>query len=283
MTHADTQLGNQKIFRLALDCTICGGPGQSAFTVRTINPEKSEEVEVRKCGKCGHRWINPMPRQGYLDYLYSVGSFDVVGVGWEQSLKHKRLSRAEELVITYLKKMISGGESVRYLEVGTGAGMLFHEVYRRGFECYGVEPGRWDLGENVYKDLDAIPVKEGFGILVCLDVLEHMEDPVGFLGRLRNYAAPSAMLFCHFPNADSVEARIRKKHWPMLRPFGHLHFFSRESAKCMLNTSSWQVVRLRAKGTIRLRDAFPKPKPLIRYSVEGLGFGDQWFVVARPL
>jgi len=112
-------------------------------------------------------------------------------------------------------------------------------------------------------------------------VLEHLQNPIGILVALRSMAGPSALLICRFPRGNSLEAILRKGRWGMLRPFGHLHYFSLQSTKLMLHRSGWEDVSVRATGLEELAQAWRRPGNAIRWLAEQFGFGDQVTLVAR--
>jgi 2-polyprenyl-3-methyl-5-hydroxy-6-metoxy-1,4-benzoquinol methylase len=86
------------------------------------------------------------------------------------------------------------------LDVGCGSGKLVRFLRDRGVEAYGVEPAealfaRFLAGDGrFFRDIDAAAAATGrpFALVLALalDVLEHVEDPVAFLGSLSAVAAP---------------------------------------------------------------------------------------------
>ena len=54
----------------------------------------------------------------------------------------------------------------------------------------------------------------------------------------------NGQIFLTFPHSESFKSRILKEKWSMVAPLSHLHFFSKESAKIMLNKSGFDVVEI---------------------------------------
>lgn len=84
------------------------------------------------------------------------------------------------------------------------------------------------------------PDGETFDLLLCIDVLEHVEDYIGFLRGLRG-TAPHTML--HIPLDASAQSVLRAE--PLLdlrRRSGHLHHFTRGTALATLETAGYELL-----------------------------------------
>jgi hypothetical protein len=217
-------------------CPVCGAEGVELLRVPTINPTVSVSVELRECPDCGHWWHSPAPAQNVLSSLYEQASPYVVGLGARQSYQSKT---GGDDFHQYVLARITGPVGT-YLEIGAGGGALLRLFRARGYTAYGVDPGQWVDEPNIVRRLEDLPATLCSNTLVLQDVLEHLLDPVGLLRALAARAAPRCQIFCSFPCKDSSPARRQREAWPMLRPFGHLHYFSRRSADLMLANSGWQ-------------------------------------------
>lgn len=136
-----------------------------------------------------------------------------------------------------------------------------------------------------------------FDVIVMQDVLEHLTDPVAMLTKLKSLANKDCMITSGFPNKDSLMARYFKGKWRMVRPLGHLHFFSSMSMARSFNKSGWEIVfrqscrpgHVEAREIIKQFDwkSFADPfrgasKLLGELILERLILEkDQWFVQAR--
>ncbi len=79
-----------------------------------------------------------------------------------------------------------------------------------------------------------------FDVLICLDVLEHVEDYIGFLRSLRGHAEWSVF---HIPLDLSAQTVIRER--PILRgrqQVGHLHYFTRGTALATLQAAGFKIL-----------------------------------------
>jgi 2-polyprenyl-3-methyl-5-hydroxy-6-metoxy-1,4-benzoquinol methylase len=257
-----------------LSCPVCGSESSVDDTVCTIHPERPLEFDLRKCIRCHHGWIDPLPAQAFLNHLYGRGSRSVIGADGVKT----------EFTIP---EAIAAGETAtlpatRYLEIGVGQGMLYRHFADAGWRAAGVDPGDWAASfPGVVRSIDDIDVGRRFDMIVAMDVLEHVRDPVAMVRRLRGLAAPGARLFMAFPNRVSLRARVRRGRWRMVRPLGHLHFFSPRSARLMLKKAGWDVEQVRTTDLMH-RNQVHGVRSALLYLGQLLGFGDQLMVSARP-
>lgn len=259
-------------------CPVCAGESRVAHRALNIHPDKPRRFDLRVCGRCRHGWIDPMPSQGLLDYLYNRGSYSVVGADW---------TAADEEHLTLPAKLVSarelrpGGAVGRYFEVGVGKGGLYRCFLRNGWLCSGVEPGPWGRGlPGVESDIGAMTELAGADVIVALDVLEHLADPIGMLRTIRRFAAPAARLYCAVPNRESARAILGRGRWRMMRPLGHVNYWSRDSLVRTVSQAGFSVEELHQTdlwepGRIR------GPRDALAAAIENLGLGDQWIVIAR--
>jgi 2-polyprenyl-3-methyl-5-hydroxy-6-metoxy-1,4-benzoquinol methylase len=185
---------------------------------------------------------------------------------------------------TFQQGVLDHGASVapcNYLEIGAGGGLLLRRFRDLGFRCYGVDPAQWVDDDSIVSDLSEIPGDMRFGVIILADVLEHLVDPLALMERLRGLAESQATLFCSFPCKDSRPARRYKGKWSMVRPYGHLHYFSCESARTMLSRAGWQITSVRLARTIPIKVTLAKcdMKTLLYEIVKG--GRDQMYVTAN--
>ncbi len=95
------------------------------------------------------------------------------------------------------------------LEVGCGGGLICEGLARRGAITVGVDPSsmaladarthiqRSSLGQNVHFDhayAESLPYGDGsFSVIVCLDVLEHVQDVAATIQEIARVLAPGGI------------------------------------------------------------------------------------------
>jgi SAM-dependent methyltransferase len=139
-------------------------------------------------------------------------------------------------------------------EVGCGAGGVLAEIHDRmphatlkGFDIspQAIAQARAShrkarLSFDVVGE-KGIPEGSFFDLLLAVDVVEHVEDPFGFLRGLR---AHCRHLVAHVPLALSVQTMLRPHvlmdSW---RKLGHIHCFTEELALATVEASGFSVIR----------------------------------------
>lgn len=256
-------------------CPFCGSQADFWARARNIHPSHACDFSLRSCRHCAHLWIDPLPTQPLLDHLYGCGSKSVIHMGYE-SEERPMLTIPERRVLA----AEGSGAPRRYFELGVGKGVLFREFDRRGWQCSGVEPGNWGSGIlGVKRSLEEIGSEEAFDLLVAMDVLEHIRDPIAVLRQLRSRAGPGARLYAAFPNRQSLRGVLQRERWRMVRPLGHVHYFSRASATLMLREAGFALRRARTTDLVDLR-SIQGFRSLAFGAAQIVGWGDQWLVSA---
>ena len=211
----------------AQSCPICAGPSRVAHAAFNIHPDKGYRFDLRICRKCGHGWIDPMPTQGLLNHLYHRASHSVLGVGWSE-YEAPGLTPPGQLVCA--RELYPASAPRRYFELGLGKGQLYRQFLQNGWDCCGVEPGAWGQKfPGAYADFSLVPKEFTADVIVALDVLEHISNPLATLRQLRKLACPDTRLYAAMPNRVSLRAIVYRQHWRMLRPLGHVNYWSRRS------------------------------------------------------
>jgi len=247
----------------------------------TIHPRSVIQVDLVECLNCLHWFINPTVSQTTLMALYENGSEYVVSDGWQPA--KRAFSLPERYIIR--RESQRSPKSRKYLEIGVGRGLLLNHFRGLGYECHGVEPGPWarDI-PSVVADMKELG-RTGFDVVVMADVLEHVQDPLALLKQVSGLVDRGVLYVC-LPNSESLRARMSKGNWRMVRPFGHLHFFSRRSLSVMLEASGFQVRELRKTDLVDLsprrllRSPHSAPLKMLLFLLQGL-CGDQWIARAE--
>ena len=260
-------------FRPQARCPVCGADSDVYDRATNIHPEHRIQFDLRVCKSCAHGWIDPLPVQALLSHLYGRGSHSVMGV----DLQPKRaLSPPERLV----QQAAAGLKPGRYLEIGVGSGLLYRAFVEGGWATAGVEPAGCGVGlPGVVRSVEQIPAASRFDLIVAMDVLEHIADPLTQVSELRRLAAPNSRFFAAFPHRRSLRAWWMKGRWRMVRPLGHLHFFSRGSARLLLQQAGYRLDEVTSTDLMELRQVCG-PRSALLFAGQCLGLGDQLVVFA---
>ena len=191
------------------------------------------------------------------------------------------------------------------LDVGCAQGMLGHMLRDAGITLDGVEynPAWAEMARPHYRNVWAgtveaapLPTNE-YRTIVCGDVLEHTPDPVAVLKRLREAATPDAAYVISVPNIAHLAVRgmlllgkfPKMERGPLDKT--HLQFFTRDTARAMLEQAGLRVERTTCTGVPLdevwkdgQRGALYKVFTKLQHAALAAwprGFGFQWIMVAR--
>lgn len=224
------------------ECPACLGRNVALRgAVPTIDPSSEVRVDLMACRNCDHWFHTPIPSQAALSDLYADGSEHVVPRGYRGTSQDAD-SQEQQRIIRLLQSRSGVVESWSYLEVGIGSGRLYEWVATRAKSAYGVEPGSWGRNQTGIVDgIADIPVDYEATVIVVFDVLEHVFSPEEMLTELRKRSADAGRIFVTVPNASSSAAFFRGPRWRMIRPFGHLNYFSRRSLEHLFKRAGWEI------------------------------------------
>ena len=140
----------------------------------------------------------------------------------------------------------------RFLEIGVGRGTLLAYAKSLGFEVIGCDLSKavcrrvWQrYGIEVHcgppKDLDQ---SGPFDVIVMNHVLEHISDPVGFLGEVKQILAPGGLIHIAVPNVNCWEALL--PGWISYEEY-HLTYFTSKTLRRALIAAGFEAVDIHTK------------------------------------
>lgn len=263
-------------------CPVCDGHASLISNMKTINPHSNETVDLMTCKLCAHWFHSPLPKQDYLMELYGEGSKFVAGDTsyFDNNFNEKYFQKVRKFVTP---SWITG--KFNYLEIGVGNANLFKYMSKFSNTSIGVEPGIWSPdNKSLVSSIDSVPTDHKFDIIVLFDVLEHVTEPLGLLKDLRSRASNNAYMSVTVPNSESFAAKFLQSRWAMVRPVGHLHYFSKLSLEKTFKDSGWEVHKIskqrdRQKSLFESLKNIRTLKPFIYTALFGR---DQWLIHAKP-
>jgi SAM-dependent methyltransferase len=139
----------------------------------------------------------------------------------------------------------------RICEIGCGTGELLlrlekalptlslsgYEISPQAFRCAAQK----ETARTKFYLTDLLSEKDlYFDLVLAIDVVEHVEDYVGFIKSLRSFGAYKIF---HFPLDLSMQSVLRS--WPILqlrKNVGHIHYFFKQTALAVLEDCGYVIV-----------------------------------------
>ncbi len=213
-------------------CRICSTP---------LSPwGATAGIPLLKCGTCGsiHADCEKPAEDMYAD-LYSKD--EVVPSVVRDSL---------DAVARSMKPFRTHG---RWLDIGFGQGALLEAAAREGWLCHGTELSEVALKKGRRRGFTTSPTSESFvdgsfDVVSLVELVEHVENPRGFLKEARRVLREGGCLYLTTPNAWSVNRWLLGPSWSVFAPPDHVTIFAPLGLRRILRGSGFQTIALRAEG-----------------------------------
>lgn len=214
-------------------CVLCGG------ALAHFQRARDGEIELNYdgCRTCGLIQMNPRPSEESLDGFYRQEYFQQSGADAPGSLNQRAVLKQRQQAKADVIKPFVGAPPARHLDIGCSLGILLNTVGAAA--QVGVEPGEDQRdtaaasGVTTYESLDDLVAagEAPFDLISICHVLEHVNDPVGFLGAVRGRLAEGGRLLVEVPNLVGH----------MSYELAHLLAFTPESLTATLAAAGFRV------------------------------------------
>jgi cyclopropane fatty-acyl-phospholipid synthase-like methyltransferase len=136
-------------------------------------------------------------------------------------------------------------------EIGCGTGEILARLAqafpRAEFTGYDISPNAYELARKreaprlTFSLRDVVADPDGrFDVVLVIDVIEHVEDVVGFVRKVRALGGRTVF---HIPLDLSAQSVARG--WPIMNlrdGVGHIHYFTKDTALALLNDCGYSVL-----------------------------------------
>jgi len=109
------------------------------------------------------------------------------------------------------------GPGVRAADLGTGPGAMADRLQSLGCDVIGADMSREGFEAKLphavvnfdQPDFASQLGTKNFGLVTAIEVIEHVESPIGFLRNIGNLLVPSGIAVLTTPNVESLPARLK--------------------------------------------------------------------------
>jgi 2-polyprenyl-3-methyl-5-hydroxy-6-metoxy-1,4-benzoquinol methylase len=167
---------------------------------------------------------------------------------------HFRLDTSHEL---YAQEMIKGinrfKKTGKILDIGCGAGIFLDYARKLGWDTYGIELtesnyrfAKYNLGLNVFQGkIEDFEFRGNyFDSITMLDALEHTEDPLKILKKVKYLLKDDGLLCLETPNASSVYHLFLGKRWISFSEVSHIYFFNKQALEKLLHNLGFKILHI---------------------------------------
>ncbi len=217
-----------------MDCIICGNKTTHVLT-------EIKGVTILECRSCELGiTVPPSTPVEKKDLPYDFASY---------RSQEKRYMGRVEAIVAHLSRHRSSG---RVLDIGGGFGLLSSVLLDKGYTVDTIEPyltpeylKNNEKAHIIKLDLDTYLAHSTntYDLIIMLDVLEHLPDPVHVLHNLKQILNKDGLIILQMPNYKSVMANICKDwSWWMIED--HLFHFSPKSLQLIAKKTNLELVEL---------------------------------------
>lgn len=208
-------------------CPLCGALEYSILFVKYRFP-------VCRCLCCRFVFANPILNQetvhaGYMDMgEMSRHHLLLVTQDFYRACARNRFEFELQQVLIRAK-----GNPRSYLEIGCSVGTGLEVARDYGLDATGIEPNA-DAAAIAIRDGHSVMVdlfkpgifdSQRFDIVACMDVLEHLTDPVGFLGQIRDVLSDNGLALIQVPNAGALITMVEGEKNQIFNGLIHYGYF----------------------------------------------------------
>lgn len=259
-------------------CNICGSDKYKVINTCKIAEDdakiQQKFIDLVRCRNCGLVFINPQPlfSASQMKEMYSKDYFDRGYMKFYCDEKEATFQSNESFSyrLSLIERYKKGG---RLLDIGCAAGGFLKTVQEKGWEVFGVEfsgyateSGIKNHGLNIFNGtLEQAHFHDShFDVVSAGDILEHVPDPVSFLGEIKRILKPDGIVYVAVPNFRSFHyhtmsfiAKFNNKNYFVLPH--HLYHFSPATLSRLLEITGFEIIekissesRLHETGARRL-------------------------------
>lgn len=267
------------------ECPACS-------SLNKVHKYTIDGYQINKCNDCLSLFVVNVPPESEILSQYKKNDYYTLPFDSEQRINTENARRAK--IIT---KIVKGG---KVLDIGCAKGSFLNIMKKYDYDTFGIEMSGAnveickDQGHKVFHgDLTSYydsTLKQRFNIIACLDVIEHIADPVDFLKKIKSLLEVNSILVLSTPNFSGFVSKLLGRRDPFIIPPEHLNFFSKKGLNELVTVVGLRPIKLTTFGFITeeglnrtVTKYFPPIlnrlsfllKPLINYTIKSLNLFKQ--------
>jgi SAM-dependent methyltransferase len=216
-----------------------------------------------KKNSLGFYQVDPMPDEEELQAYYSEKYYQAPVVktyALNYTEEERKLSQIAPEVADFIFNNESPLKERSLYDIGCGEGFFMDGLHKLGWEVAGTdysEEGIKNQNPHLYPKVtykpalddiqERLSADQKFSLVNLGNILEHVIDPVGFLGEIKNLIHKDGLVRIVVPNDNSefqellTNLNFANREW--FHPPDHLSYFNFESLKVVLDHTGFNTIR----------------------------------------
>lgn len=233
---------NKKVER----CPICNN-----VEIKLIHKGTRDikDIDVYECAECGTKFLSVLESGDYEN-----GFMNGTSTMTKEDIQNRiKSTMADDQRRFDQMKVCCLGRSV--LDFGCGFGGFLERIASVAGDCCGVELG---IDERNYMGSQGIhavasleELEQQYDVITLFHVFEHLDDPIYWLKKIRNYVKKTGSVFIEVPNAsDALLSIYNSREFEDFTFWSaHLYLYTSKSLEKVINDSEeFEIVK---KGQIQ--------------------------------
>lgn len=236
-----------------LKCPICGSENNEIF-IRSkdyfILKGNSDYFSVYFCKDCENGFSFPFMNNEELSKYYP-DNYDCYKSHKSLTGYIQKLKAGNDIRI--IRSILKNREN-NILEIGAGSGLFLHLLKKRFFRVTGIEMSAsgvkyakenfdLDIEKCFYEDYNT---ERKFDMILAFHVLEHFNDPVTAINKMKSLLKENGYLFLKVPRLDSWAAKLYRKFWHGFDLPRHRTHFTKKGLFNVLESNGFKVVKFKS-------------------------------------
>jgi len=232
-----------------MKCKICKSAKNKIFINGNIKILKKNIIDV-KCTSMSHaikptlyKCINcKIVFSQFLNHKFEKLYKDVIDEEYLNQIKIKK--KYFKNFINIIKNHINPNDEV--LEVGSYYGVLGSLLKEKVKHYEGIEFSKYasmyaKKNYNLKIKSRYSQIKKKFNLIILCDVIEHVDNPLPFIKKLKSFLRKDGKIILSTMNIDSIYAKFLGKNYPWIMPM-HKFYFSFTSMNHILKIEKLKII-----------------------------------------
>jgi SAM-dependent methyltransferase len=235
-------------------CPLCSGRIVPEYTCTDFFVT-GEQFTLFRCTECGFLLTQDHPSESEAGRYYESDEY-ISHSDTSKGLINKAYRLARDLMLKSKRSLVkkaTGLKKGNLIDIGSGTGYFADEMNRSGWRVKGIEINEKarafasdHFGLEVLSPsmIDHIE-KTSADCITLWHVLEHFNDPFGYMKTIHSLLKPGATCIIALPNCSSYDASHYREFWAAWDVPRHLWHFNPDSFRVFCERTGFKVKQIK--------------------------------------